>query len=351
MKKRESLKYYLIISGILFLFISIPVSGQEVAIQSVLEKDTILIGDQIQYTIELTQPANLNVQFPAYKDTITGKIEIIQSTLPDTIQMKDGPLKIVQRYLITCFEEGFYTIPGPTVRYDVKGIAKELTGRELYLQVLTMPVDTSKGIYDIKLPYRAPITFKELLPYIVGGVVLVAIILLVFYYVRRRKRKKRGYVPLKPMEPAHVIALRGLNKLKEDKLWQKNKAKLFHSRLTDILRTYLEHSFDIKAMEQTTPETLRSLKDSGFNDNRLYSKLKEILDLADLVKFAKFKPLPQENETSMLDAFIFVNETKPVDKPFTEKEKKPENQENENGEVSEQKHKSDDPVKPEEDKI
>jgi len=316
MKKIQSPKYSIIIPGILFLLISLSVRGQEVAIQSVLEKDTILIGDQIQYTIELTQPANLAVQFPTYKDTITGKIEIIESTLPDTIKTAEGPLKIVQSYLITSFEEGFYTLPGPKVNYRVNGVEKELAGRDLYLQVLTMPVDTSKGIYDIKLPYRAPITFKELLPWLVGGVVLVAIILLVLYYVRQWKRKKRGYVRQKPKEPAHVIALRELDKLKEDKLWQKNRPKLFHSRLTDILRTYLEHRFDVKAMEQTTPETLGSLKDSGFNDNRLYSKLKEILDLADLVKFAKFKPLPQENETSLLDAYIFINVTKPVEKPL-----------------------------------
>lgn len=332
------------------MFISLTARGQEVAIQSVLEKDTILIGDQIQYTVELTQPANMAVHFSSYKDTITGKIEIVQSTLPDTIKTTEGPLKIVQRYLITSFDEGFYTLPGPKVNYSVNGVEKELAGPDLYLQVLTMPVDTSKGIYDIKLPYRAPITLKELVPYIIGGVVLVAIILLVLYYVRRWKRKKRGYVPQKPREPAHVIALRELDKLKEDKLWQKNRPKLFHSRLTDILRTYLEYRFDIKAMEQTTPETLRSLKESGFNDNRLYSKMKEILDLADLVKFAKFKPLPQENETSLLDAYIFINETKPVDKPLTSEEITPENQGNEKGNASAEEEKSDDKIKPEEGK-
>ncbi len=314
MKRMNSIKYGLKLTGIIFLFIFQTSLGQEVTIRSVLESDTILIGDQVHYTLEVIQPVGLQVQLPEYKDTIIGEIEVLESQLPDTTKINDETIQIIKHFLITSFEEGFYVIPGPKVSFDVVGGEDELLGHDLYLQVLTMPIDTSKGIYDIKLPYQAPLTFQEILPYLIGGVVLVAIIFLLLWFIRKWRRKKRGYIPKKSIEPPYVIALRELDRLKKDKLWQKNKMKPFHTRLTDILRNYLEGRYDIKAMEHTTTETLSSLKGSGFNDNRLFSKLKEILDLADLVKFAKFKPLPQENETSMLDAYIFISETKPVEK-------------------------------------
>ncbi len=314
MKMKNFVKYGLKFTGIFFLFIFQPGLGQNVTIRSALESDTILIGDQVHYSLEVIQPVGLFVQLPGYKDTIIGEIEILESPLPDTTKINDETIQILKHFLITSFEEGFYIIPAPKINFEVAAGEKELTGSDLYLQVLTMPVDTSKGIYDIKLPYQAPITFKEVLPYLIGGVVLVAIIILLFYFIRKWRRKRRGFIPFKPKEPPYVIALRELDRLKEDKLWQKNKVKHFHTRLTDILRNYIEGRYDINAMEQTTSEILSSLKTSAFNDNRLFSKLKDILDLADLVKFAKFKPLPQENETTMLDAYIFINETKPVEK-------------------------------------
>ncbi len=314
MKMKNFVKYGLKFSGIFFLFIFQLGLGQDVKIRSVLENDTILIGDQVHYSLEVIQPVGLVVQLPGYKDTIIGEIEILESPLPDTTKINDETIQILKHFLITSFEEGFYIIPAPKINFEVSAGEKELIGHDLYLQVLTMPVDTSKGIYDIKLPYQAPITFKEVLPYLIGGVVLVAIIILLFYFIRKWKRKKRGYIPLKPKEPPYIIALRELDRLKEDKLWQKNKVKYYHTRLTDILRNYIEGRYEINAMEQTTSEILSSLKASSFNDNRLFSKLKEILDLADMVKFAKFKPLPQENETNMLDAYIFINETKQLEK-------------------------------------
>lgn len=340
MKMMNSIKYGLKLAGIIFLFIFQTSLGQEVSLRSVLESDTILIGDQVHYTLEVIQPVGLQVQLPEYKDTIIGEIEVLESRLPDTSKINDETIQILKHFLITSFEEGFYVIPGPKVSFEVAAGEEELLGQELYLQVLTMPVDTSKGIYDIKLPYQAPLTFQEVLPYLIGGVVLVAIIFLLIWLIRKWKRKKRGYIPKKAIEPPYVIALRELDRLKEAKLWQKNKVKPFHTRLTDVLRNYLEGRYDINAMEQTTTETLTSLKGSGFNDNRLFSKLNEILDLADLVKFAKFKPLPQENETSLLDAYIFINETKPVEKPQPVEGKVVESSETEDGKDSGQSDKN-----------
>ena len=96
---------------------------------------------------------------------------------------------------------------------------------------------------------------------------------------------------------------------------------MYYIRLTEILRIYLENRYGILAMEQTSSETLDALLEIGFNDNNLYAKFKEILHLADMAKFAKAKPLPHENETSLLSSYLFVNETKEAWKKEDEEER------------------------------
>jgi hypothetical protein len=172
------------------------------------------------------------------------------------------------------------------------------------------PADSTDQIFDIKLPYGAPITFREILPYLLAGTALLILAYFLIYSLRRKKRDEPIIRKIRPSEPAHIIALRDLDKLKSEKIWQQDKIKLYYTRLTEILRVYIENRYGILAMEQTSNETLQSLLESGFNDNNLFEKLKEILLLADLAKFAKAKPLASENETAMLSSYIFVNETK-----------------------------------------
>jgi len=98
--------------------------------------------------------------------------------------------------------------------------------------------------------------------------------------------------------------------LKEKKVWQKGKIKLYHSELTFIIRKYIERRYQTPAMEQTSNEIIEALVKNGFNNNTQLGQLKMLLFSADMVKFAKAKPLPDENETALLNAYIFVNETK-----------------------------------------
>jgi hypothetical protein len=118
-------------------------------------------------------------------------------------------------------------------------------------------------------------------------------------------------LPVKPKEPAHIIALRELDRIKNEKIWQKDKIKEYYSEVTEVLRTYIEDRFEIPAMEQTSEETLDSFKfRRDLLNEKLYSNLGRILNLADLVKFAKYIPLPDDNNLTLVDAYFFVNETK-----------------------------------------
>ena len=112
-----------------------------------------------------------------------------------------------------------------------------------------------------------------------------------------------------PKIPAHVIAFGKLEVLKNEKLWQEGKLKQYHSSVTDIIREYIENRYKIQALEQTTEEILWSFRNVAI-DEESKTKLKRTLVLADLVKFAKEIPLPNENEMSLTNSYDFINGTK-----------------------------------------
>lgn len=314
------LKYYLSFATIIALSTFQVSLAQEVQVRSALESDTILIGDQILYRIDVAQPLDINVSFPSFTDTITGHIEIISTIERDTTVIQDDYIQVRQDYLITSFDSGYHEIPSQKLNILEEGNKIDIFTDPAYLRVLTMPLDTTQAIFDIKLPYGEPITLSEVLPYILAFLLLATGIFFLIRFMRNLRNKRKGIVKKKPDEPAHIVALRELDRLKADKLWQNNKLKDYYTRLTDILRSYLEGRFDVHAMEHTSEEILEELKQLGFNDNRLFKKLKDTLLLSDLVKFAKLKPLPQDNETCILDAYIFINETKPVEMLEVEKD-------------------------------
>jgi hypothetical protein len=183
------------------------------------------------------------------------------------------------------------------------------------MRVKITPPDTTAKIFDIVKPYRVPLTLGEVLPWVLLALLIFVMIWFIAKFIKNRKRKKTGYVPIINPDPAHVIAFRQLEKLKEDKLWEKGDLKGYYTRLTEIVRLYLENRYSILSLELTTIETLAELKKIGFKEDDIYRKLRTVLTGADLVKFAKFNPESTENELLFEYSWEFVENTKliPVD--------------------------------------
>ncbi|MCD6355150.1 MAG: hypothetical protein J7L95_06340 [Prolixibacteraceae bacterium] len=300
-----------------FLILTLVATGtslaQRIKATASLDSTKILLGDQVKLFLEIDHPKNIKVDFPAVPDTILKRIEVLNRSGIDTFASENESFqKEIQSYLITCFDSGSYRIPPYWFKINMNGRMDSIPSNGVTLNVFSMAIDTTKGPADIKMPYDAPLTLKEVTPYILGVILIGAIIFLILYSINRKKKNKPLFSrPPKPKEPAHIIALRELDRIKDEKLWQAGKTKLFYSEVTDALRKYIEDRFEIKAMEQTTEETLSSFKyRNDLVNEKSFNNFRKILTLADLVKFAKYSPLPDDNNLTLVNAYFFVNETK-----------------------------------------
>ncbi|MBP5611273.1 MAG: hypothetical protein J6X20_00855 [Bacteroidales bacterium] len=279
----------------------------------------ILIGDQIGFHVVLEQSGPVTVSFPEWKDTLIKAIEILKVTPRDTAATPEGRLRITQDLVITSFDSGLHFVPPIPFPLYAGGIRDTLFSPVAGLQVFSLPLDTAQAVFDIKPVYRMPVTLREI--WAVARWVLLGMLLLAgliyLWLVAVRKKSPLGFFRTRVIEPPHVVALRDLEHLRSEKLWQNGQIKPYYTRLTDIVRTYISGRYGVNAMESTSDEILAGLKDIGFDDALLYGKLERMFSCADLVKFAKMTPPPTENDTYMLDAVLFVNTTKRSEQPET----------------------------------
>lgn len=304
-------------------FTGVAAYGQQVSASATLDSLQMTIGQQQTLHLEVNQPADIHISFPVYDQTIMDGIEIVETHPLDTVKHGDR-ISVIQDYTITSFDTGFYYFDPIVFKVDENLGGGEIQTEPLVLKVFTIPVDAEGDIKDIKQPFDLKYEFREILPWLIGGLILAIVIVTIIWLFRQLMRKE-PIIPFtrpKPVEPPHVIALRELNALKDEKLWQTDRIKEFYTRLTDILRVYIEARFKVSAMEQTSEEIIDSLKGELTDYDSAMRNLKQILSVADLVKFAKVKPLPNENDLSMTNGIFFVEQTRPVEvKPIDEVKK------------------------------
>jgi len=303
-------KYILLF--LIFLQSLNPVLAQQVKVSASLERDSIWLGDQIKMILVAEYPIGTTLSFPQLKDSLGNGVEVLSRSARDSSKIGDGMLQMRQSYLITAFDSGPHPIAPFLFAIHTKITPDSLRSNSLRLFVKVPPVDLKKGFADIKKPYGAPITFKEIAPWILGIILIASIVFLILYAInRKRKNIPLFALPVKPKLPPHVVALSELNKLKEEQLWQHDKVKDYYTRLTDIIRVYLEERYQVPAMEQTTQEILSEFKGENSQiKGKLFTGLQKTLDTSDLVKFAKYTPLADENHIVLVHAYTLVEETK-----------------------------------------
>lgn len=313
--------YYLLFTGLLaWLFICIPARAwtQNTAHLS-LSNDSILIGDQVKLKLSARLDHNAaSILFPAIPDTFS-RIEVLEKGKIDTIRNKE--YNIYQKeILITCFDSGSYNFPLWHIQFvDGSGTMQSLPLTSTTLYVNTIPeVDTTlpiKPIYEIE-PEEAPDFMTKVreiyernktAAWIIVVVLLLFILSFLFYRFYWRNRKRQ---PGKSTELPFVRAKRLVTELEQSGLWQQQQYKAYYSQLSEVLKNYFEEQFGINANEMTTRDFLHLLKRN--NDwRRIHGEMRQILQIADITKFAKGLPGEEDHVLSVRNAIKIIEQTRP----------------------------------------
>ena len=312
--------------AVLVLVGAVAVAQSSPKITSHLSADTVMIGDRVTLTVEVEKDMMQNIIFPIFdfkqadeeRAQSEPSIEVITDFAPDTIALEGRKQHIRKRYEMAVYDEGIYDMGRAQVLYIGKNIVDTLYAEQEHkLVVKTFQIDsTMTTVRDLKPQMTLSFRFGEVSGYVGISLAVVLLIagvlyLLVRYLHSRGKHISTLFRPTPP-PPPHIVAIEALEKLRNEKLWQNNKHKLYYSGLSDILRTYLAGRFEVGAMEMTTDEIAEALRVVDIEQKSKMDLLSVLRD-ADLVKFAKATPEANDNELAYDKAFYFVENTKPVE--------------------------------------
>ena len=279
------------------------------------QRDSILVADQLRYGFTIEDVAEgTELRMQDYSKAFGDTLVVVRNWKVDTLRTIRSGRKGLARYnlrgdvVLSPFEAGVYHLPRIAIqRVSATGEVDTLLFDPQVMEVKTMPVDTTTFIpHDIKGQMGYPLTFKELLPYLLGALALAALVAAVVALVRRRRRSQDEAAH---RDPAYIVALRRLDAFRGDKYWAPDKQKAFYSGITDTLREYIAETFGIDAREMTTAEIFDALKGNEKLTDELYGSTKELFELADFVKFAKHIAGDAENAAALPLSVRFVTST------------------------------------------
>ena len=308
------LKFYIF----LFLLTS-AVFAQQKQIETSIDTTKNKIGAEFKLTLKTVVSSKSKVVFPKLKNI--GTLEVIQSYPIDTIK-KDDTYELIKKYGLTQFDSGRYTIPSIKILIDKKPFLTD----SIRVEVANIKVDTlQQKMYDIKDITTVENGVGNWWKYLLGFLLIFGIGAFVYWFIKKRQQKKiEEEVYKTPIEKATSL----LNNLEKKELWQKGEIKEYYSELTDIARNYIEEAIQIPAMESTTSELIQGLKTASAKKKmsltpETVENLERVLRQADLVKFAKSKPLEfeiAEDRNKIQKAILTLDNAIPTEVPVEEED-------------------------------
>ncbi len=292
---------------ILFVFLAVRINAQNIQVFADTDSVEYIVGDYINYSLELKYPKGVTVTIPSVKDSIKN-LDFIKQESP-IIQESDTEVYELHKFIFSRYDSNDVIIPAYNIAYTTDGTnIQYVRVNQVNILVKTIEVDAKADIQDVKDPIRIPLDWMLIL--IIGIIVLIISASSFFGY----KYYKKKHLPFKPQE-IHVTvlpfekALSKLHELEDKKLWQQGQVKEYHSEITGIIRDYFEDRYHFQALEMTTPEIIASIKSRDVK-LEVIAKTEDFLVNADLVKFAKFQPMPTVNKEMMEEAYFIVDNTK-----------------------------------------
>ena len=290
----------------------------QVQVVAKLDSAVILIGQQVNLKLDVTAPKGANVVFPTYERSqyITPGVEVISQKEEKPVEV-DGAEKRSKTYVLTSFDEKIYGIKGLNVSVNGKKYVPDMVA----LKVITMDVDTlhPEKFFPPKDVQDNPFEWSEWAPLFWCAFVAALLAAVLFYLVVRLKQNKPIITRIRIIKkvPPHQKALNAIDKLKREKMAASEDQKAYYTMLTDTLRQYIQERFGFNAKEMTSAEILQHLHETG--DRDMLDELTELFQTADLVKFAKYSTLLNENDLNLVNAVNFIDKTKLENVPTEEK--------------------------------
>jgi hypothetical protein len=289
----------------LFFFAS-SVWAQEPKISAITDSAQYKVGAWILLHVDAELPPAVDSLAVAVKDSL-GPFEILNI---DSSPAKAGHQQ--WQFRLTIFDTGKVSIPPVVFSYRNRGdtLTRVAYSNSIPLTISSIPVDLKGEIKDIKPPLDAPWKFEDFLPYLIALAVIILLGLAYWYYRRLKKRREASYVAPKPDIPPWRVALAALHTLEDQRLWQQGRVKEFYSATTEIIRRFLEDQYGLLALESTSDEIMSQLKPLSAAQS-LLKEFRSFFTTADLVKFAKYLPTPEENEQELTWAYHFARTMTP----------------------------------------
>lgn len=294
--------------SVIFIWLLFAVSqarAEDIKFSSHTERDRYKIGEWVQLVVAADIPRSVTVIAPVTSDSIGG-FEVLNV---DATELPDGQRRHEWNFRLITFDTGRVFVPPIQFFYQTEDdtTRKLAYSTPVALTVVGVDVDLQGDIKDIKPPLDAPWLFEDYLPYILLLLVLLIVVGALVYWRRKRRRSIEPDRFVRRVPP-HETALAALRDLEDARLWQQGKTKEYYSRVTEIIRVYLEGQYGVPALESTSDEILSVMKNLDRGQG-VFKELTSFLLTADLVKFAKYVPTLEENTQELASAYTIVRST------------------------------------------
>lgn len=301
----------------LLMIFSLKILPQSIFVEASVDTTDYLIGDRINYSLKIISDKNVYPIQPFFRDSLKN-IDILREFEPLLTETQTEKI-FEYKYTLTKFDSADVTLPAIRVDYRIEGdtTLQSVLSNPVSFSIHRLTVSQEEDIKDIKPPVRIPINWWMIALWILIGLIIISLLIYLYKKYFRKKSVAEVVQPKKIEIPPHIAALSKLDKLESEHLWQNGYIKEYHSNITEIIREYFEKRFGLPALEMTTSESLENLSRHPEAKN-VISITEKFLNNADLVKFAKFKPLSSVNEEMMVQAREIVNTTIPVSKKVKE---------------------------------
>lgn len=306
--KKGNILFHIIIWAVLLT--CQRVGAQSVIVDATIDSLQIYIGEQAKIKLQVTLDADKRAIFPVYPDTLVRGVEVLDVAKPDTQLLNNGQRAVIsQTYTITSFDSALYYLPPMEVLVDNKPYYSQALALKVYSVNVPLDPENPEQFFGPKDVMQAPFVWEDWYAVIAAALLFIPFLLLLIYLIKRIRDNKPiiRRVKVEPKLPPHQVAMKEIERIKAEKIWQKGQPKEYYTELTATLRTYIKERFGFNALEMTSSEIISKLME--INDKEALADLRTLFETADLVKFAKHSPLMNENDANLINAVEFIKET------------------------------------------